>query len=204
MPIHGKAAHNGAFLVSIGNLVVNWANNESVFMAMLQVLIEGGKFSAAIIWHSQRTTLARLELIDRLCRDRVQDAQLRTDVNRAIASFKGLTRARNFYCHATYSYDSALKLDSATGVTFNQEDDPLNFETKRMDLATLNEIGFVSTELGKLNRALWDLVVRLQNALGGQRVTLPELLRALKSSPDDRPHSGTDGTPAEPQKPSPQ
>jgi len=64
IPIHGKAAHNTAFLVSIGSLVVNWGNNESVFMAMLQLLLIGGKHSAAIVWHSHRTTHARLELVD--------------------------------------------------------------------------------------------------------------------------------------------
>jgi hypothetical protein len=33
---------NGAFLLSIGNLIVNWANNQSVFLAMLQALVGGG------------------------------------------------------------------------------------------------------------------------------------------------------------------
>ncbi len=61
--IHGKAAHNAAFLTSIGSLVVNWANNESVFLAMIQVLVGGDKLTAAIVWHSHRTTHARLELV---------------------------------------------------------------------------------------------------------------------------------------------
>jgi hypothetical protein len=59
VPIHGKAAHNGAFLLSIGNLIVNWANNESVFLAMLQALAGGGAQTAAIIWHSHRTSNAK-------------------------------------------------------------------------------------------------------------------------------------------------
>jgi hypothetical protein len=175
VPIHGKAAHNMAFLVSIGNLIVNWANNESVFMAMLQALLAGGKLSAAIIWHSHRTTQARLELVSRLCREQVHDQALVQDIQGAISAFKKLSRTRNFYCHATYHYDRELNLSNASGTTLTQEGDPLAFEVKRMDVATLNEIGHVSTELGTLNRRLWVLVDRLQTSLGVQRVELPPL-----------------------------
>ena len=71
IPIHGKEAHNAAFLVSIGGLIVNWANNESVCIAMLQLLVNGGEQSATIIWHSHRTSNAKLELVHKLCRERI-------------------------------------------------------------------------------------------------------------------------------------
>jgi len=175
VPIHGKFAHNGAFLVAIGNLVVNWANNESVFLAMLQVLLSGGNHSAAIVWHSHRTTVSRLELVSRLCREQVKDKALVKEVTTAISRFKNLSRTRNFYCHATYHYDKELNLDSASGVTSTQEGDPLVFTEKQMDIAALNEISDVSTQLGEFNRHLWSLVERLQVELGVQRVKLPPL-----------------------------
>ena len=175
VPIHGKAAHNAAFLTAIGGLVINWANNESVFMAMLQVLLAGGEFSAAIVWHSHRTTQARLELVGRLCRERVKDKALLEDIQRAISAFKSLSRSRNFYCHAMYRYDAELCLADAAGTTLTQEGEPIAFDVKRMDIATLNEISHVSMELAQFNRRVWDLVGRLQTALGVQHVTLPQL-----------------------------
>lgn len=175
VPITGKAAHNAAFLTSIGSLVVNWANNESVFLAMLQLFLVGGKNSAAIVWQSLRTSNARLELVDRLCRERVKDTELLSEITEAISHFRGLSRIRNFYCHATYRYDSELNLDSVSSVTSPQEGHPLVSKTKRMDRATLNEIGHASIELMKFNRRLWVIVERLQIELGAHHVTLPIL-----------------------------
>jgi hypothetical protein len=192
VPIHGKAAHNAAFLTAIGGLVVNWSNNESVFLAMLQALLAGGKHSAAIVWYSHRTTNARLDLVYKLCREQVSNAQLLADLSKAIDTFKSLSRTRNFFCHATYDYDRNLHLMDATGVTSNQDGYPLNFVTKRMDRATLNEIGQVSLRLGELNRSLWTLVQGLQSALGVQRVNLPELLTEPRKTKDSPAHPDKD------------
>lgn len=175
VPIHGNAAHNSAFLVSIGNLVVNWANNESVFLALLQTLLAGGEQSAAIVWHSHRTTQARLELVSRLCREQIKDEELLEEVQRAIVGFKNLSRTRNFFCHAMYRYDEDLCLAEAAGTTLTQDGDPMKFEVKKMDRATLNEMGHITMELGEFNRRLWGLVDRVQTALGVQRVKLPQL-----------------------------
>lgn len=102
--IHGNAAHNAGILIAIGGLIVHWANNESVFLAMLQTLIAGGEQTAAIIWQSQKTSRPRLDLVGRLVREQVKDQQLIADIESAIARFGGLSRARNFYCHATYEH----------------------------------------------------------------------------------------------------
>lgn len=52
IPINGPVDHNAPFLCAIGGLVVNWANNESVFLAMMQALVQGDEYTAAIIWQS--------------------------------------------------------------------------------------------------------------------------------------------------------
>jgi hypothetical protein len=202
VPIHGKAAHNGAFLVAIGNLIINWANNESVFLAMLQLLVGGGRLTGAIIWNSQRTSNARVELVGKLCRERIEDCELLKDITDAINHFKTLSRTRNFYCHSTYNYSSELILSTVHGVTAPQEGAPISFKTKKMDLATLNEIGHVSVELSQLNRALWALVIRLQNSLG-LRLELPAALQTTESpNPSSRTRRGKGAKPQKPQTPS--
>ncbi len=140
VPIHGDMAHNTGFLLGIGGLVVNWANNESVFLAMLQALLGAKHRTVAIVWHSHRTTVGRLELISRLARDRIEDETLVADIDRAIIRFKGACRTRNFFCHATYDYDSEMRLQSAHGITLTQDGDPISFVYKPMEAATLNEI----------------------------------------------------------------
>jgi len=175
VPVHGSFAHNSAFLVSIGNLVVNWSNNESVFLAMLQILLPDNSRSAVMVWYSHRTTVARLDLVNRLCREQVKDETLLKDIHRAISTFKNFSRTRNFYCHATYTYDKELNLVLASGATLTQEGEPIIFDDKKLDIAALNEIGHVSTQLGDFNRHVWGLVERLQTALGVRRVNHPRL-----------------------------
>lgn len=199
VPIHGKADHNMAFHVSIGGLIINWSNNESVFLAMLQALVRGGPLSAAVIWHSHRTSIARIELVMRLCRERVKNGDLLEDLTKAAERFKNLSRTRNFYCHATYRYDSNLCLSHAQGITTLQEGKPISFEDKRMDRATLNEINRVSLDLGELNAALWSLVRRLHNEL---EVPLPEQLSPLaelKSDQGDQARPDAREAPEDPQ-----
>ena len=193
VPIHGKGAHNTGFLLAIGGLVVNWANNESVFLAMLQALIGEDKLSASIVWHSHRTTQSRLALVTRLVREQVKDATLVADIESAISQFKGFSRVRHFYCHATYTYDDDLCLRIASGASFPQDGEAIRFEDKMMDKATLNEITSASIKLAEFNRQTWQLVERLQASLGRQRVKLPALLSG--SPPDPKSHPPKDGPP---------
>lgn len=175
VPIMGNADHNSGFLIAIGGLVVNWANNESVFMALMQSLVSGGTHTATIIWHSLRTTQARMDLISKLAREQIRDEVLLKDLDKAIRDFKGLTGKRNFFCHSTYHYDKDLCLASVQGITLSQEGDPLRTDERRMDAAIANEIGTAIVELAKLNRRTWKLVARVENALGVQRVKFPPL-----------------------------
>lgn len=193
VPIVGSASHNLPWYAAIGGLVVNWANNESVFIAMLQTLIAGGPHSAAIVWHSLRTTRARLELVDRLCREQVKDEALLKDIQKAISQFVGFSKMRHFYCHALYQYDSELRLAVATGATTPQDGDPIVFDRRQLDPAAMNGIKDTIIKLVEFNRALWELVVRLQTALGVQRVNLPQLPPLQTANQDDPTHPETDG-----------
>jgi hypothetical protein len=193
--ILGNADFNMPFYLQIGNLVVSWANNESVFLAMLQVLLIGGEKAAAIVWNSHQNTRARLELVRKLCRERVTDTDLLAKIETAISNFAGHTRVRNFYCHAMYRYDDKLCLLDATGTKAQQEGNPIAFETKRMDHVSLNEITNTTVNLALFNRELWRLVEQLQTELGVQRVVPPPLPLALEASQDGLTRPETDGTP---------
>lgn len=170
LPIIGKAVHNNTFQSAIGGLVIAWSNNESVFLAILQALVGGSVYSAAIVWHSIRTTNARLDLISKLCREQIKDTEIISELDASIKAFKNLSSARNFYCHATYEYDADLFLISATGVTLNQESHPININKKRLERAVINEITHATLELARMNAGTWKLVARIDVALGERRV----------------------------------
>ena len=172
---------------------MNWSNNESVFLAMLQCLLKLDGLVVSIVWHSQRTSKARLDLIARLSRQQIQDTSLVEDIEDAISKFSGLSRTRNFFCHATYEYAQDLSLLTATSYSLANEGDPIRRDTKPMNLATLNEIGHASVQLAEFNRGLWKLVRRMEAALGVQR------LMPLGAPSDNRlpevPPSPTDTAP---------
>jgi hypothetical protein len=175
LTIVGDSAHNSGIQMAIGGLMIGWSNNESVFMAMLQCLIGGGTHSASIVWHSIRTTQARLDLIYKLSREQIKDQSLLDEMQVAIRNFKGLSGVRHFFAHATYGYSDDLKLASASSVTLTADGYPHKSERKVFDLATINEINHATLELAKINQRLWDLVIRVQDALEVRRITLPQL-----------------------------
>jgi hypothetical protein len=166
IPVSGDGEHNAGVFLALGGLIIHWANNESVFLAMLQALIHGDRENAGVIWHSQTNTRARLELVGRLTRQRVRDPQLIKDIMTALSQFRGFTNVRNFFCHATYLYDADGKIASANSVVTVSEGIPLRLETKTMHNGTLNEIADASLKLLEFNAHLWALVERLEGQLG--------------------------------------
>lgn len=177
--VYGDAAHNTAFVIAIGHLVINWANNESIFRAMLTALLredDPDSHRTEIVWFSLRNTQARLEIVWNLCRAEIKNESLLEDIGKALDHFRSLTDTRHFYCHAMYTYGPNKHLERALGVSLSRDGYPLRLTTKRFDSATLNEMQNVSTNLVKLNKKLWRLVTRLRDELGLPLQELPPQL----------------------------
>jgi hypothetical protein len=182
LPVHGPIDHNAGIYLAIGSLVVNWANNESIFLAMLQTVMGGDAPAGNIVWYSQRTTKARLDLLLRLCQSKIADKALLRDIRKAASQFRGFTRARNFYCHGLYRYDERLRLIEVVSVSISDEGEPLRPTQKPFTRATFNELADTINKLTTLNRDLWALVPRLASALGVPSPQVPSLLPALDSA----------------------
>lgn len=67
--VKGNTDHNLPFLVAIGQLVISWANNESLFLAVLQVLFRDSK-TAAITWASHKNSRTRLQFVQALVEEK--------------------------------------------------------------------------------------------------------------------------------------
>lgn len=179
--INGPADANAAFIMVIGQLIVNWANNESVFLAMLQnLLCSPTHHQAAIIWHSHKNTRARLQIIDALARDRISDQELLEDILRASGHFYTQTKIRNFYAHAIYLYDEDLALKGAQAFEISEKEPVVSESNKVFNKATLNEMVHTSIQLSEHNRHLWQIVFRIGECLGGQHAHIPEIVRQDK------------------------
>src|ERR1700726_2355013 len=57
----------------IGNLIVSWSNNESLFIYVLMILLDTDQASAAIVFATLNTTRARLDLIQRLAKIKLKE-----------------------------------------------------------------------------------------------------------------------------------
>lgn len=171
--ISGPGAHNQAFLTAIGQLVIAWANNESVFLGMLQVLLNESRSSAVIIWYSRTNTKSRLDLVWALVRRKIKNEDLVAEIEGAIQHFRTLSGTRNFYCHATYNYDDKFHLVSVSSGTMVRDGDPIRFVDKKMDRAALNELNNTFDCLNGLNVRLWGLVHQMKDELGVQMPELP-------------------------------
>lgn len=188
IPILGPIDHNAGPYMAIGGLMIAWSNNESVFMAMLQALVGDTAHTATLIWHSHRTSRARMELLDKLAREQLQKhPDLVSEIQWAIKAFKGLSRLRNYLAHATYHYDDQMRLHSTFGVAYNDDGAPLKAEQKLLDAATMNEIGHATIQLATLNAEFWALVPKIEQTLGVQRVKYPQQIGAGQPSPESRP-----------------
>jgi hypothetical protein len=166
LPVYGDAELNMRIYQAIGGLVINWGSDESVFLAMLQALLTGEKFSAIIVWLSFHNSANRLELVRRLTKQQVTDEALRDEIESAITEFEGCTKTRNFFCHAAYGQDDEGRLAIAHNMRLSDDTPPWVRDTSRpLDRANLQNVVETARRLADLNPVLWALVGRLEDAL---------------------------------------
>lgn len=76
-PVRSRAARPDALAVRLGQLVIDWSDNESLLLHVLTLLLETDEKSAAIVQSVLNTIDARLELVRRLAALKVADPSLR-------------------------------------------------------------------------------------------------------------------------------
>jgi len=165
LPIYGDADHNIGIYHAIGVLAITWASDESVFLALLQTLLDGNKNEALVIWFSHFNTASRLEVVSRLARQRIKDQPLLVDVLKALKEFGGHTRVRNFFLHAAYTSDSKGRLATAESITMSDTGLPARIDQRILGRETLNSVVESARQLSDLNSDLWHLVLRLEDLL---------------------------------------
>ena len=150
-------------LALIGNVVLNWSNNESLFIFVLMLLQKTDQVSAAILFATLNTTRARLDLIQRLARIKIKDKALSRELDHLIERFNDGTHVRNELNHCMYTVDSSGEISQTQSMRLVQTRGNLRFgETKPLDDARINEMIEAVREMARLNRAIWDFLPRLE------------------------------------------
>ena len=150
-------------LALIGNVVLNWSNNESLFIYVLMLLQKTDQASAAILFATLNTTRARLDLIQRLAQIKIKDKTLNKELDRLIERFNDGTHIRNEFNHCMYTVDGSGEISQTQSMRLVQTRGNLQFgETKPLDDARVNEMTEAVREMTRLNRDIWDFLPRLE------------------------------------------
>ena len=157
-------------LALIGNLIVSWSNNESLFISVLMLLLETDQSSAAIVFATLNTTRARLDLIQRLSKIKLKDEKLDKALSKLIDRFNRSTALRNEFNHCLYITDAAGQITHTQSMRIVESREHLQFGiSKPLDEARLKNMIEAAKEMSNINRGIWELLPQLQLHLQSQR-----------------------------------
>ena len=105
-----------AILTLIGNLVLSWSNNESMFIYVLMVLLEVDEVTAAVVFTTLNTTRARIDLVQRLAAIKLADRAAAQKLEKIVKRFNDLTRIRNEFNHSMYALNEAGEITGYMGL----------------------------------------------------------------------------------------
>jgi hypothetical protein len=163
---HGSANRRTFIMALIGNLVYSWANNESMFIYVLMLLMNTDEASAAIVFTTLNTTRARLDLVERLAKIKIKDKSIQKALERIITQFNELTKLRNEFNHCMYTLNERGEITHTHSIRMQEVKGKLQLGVvRKMDDARINDILAAIRDMTKLNREIWDFLPRLEGSL---------------------------------------
>jgi hypothetical protein len=166
-----KAARDTAvdrqnLMTLIGQLVFSWSNNESLLIYVLMLLLKTDERSAAVVFSTLNTTRARLDLVRRLSLLHLHDSAARAEVDKMIELFNDANRIRNEFMHAMYFVNEQGQITHTQTLRFIEKKGRVSFGDRQpIDAKRMRTLVDVDDRLRQLNRRLWDLLPRLQEAM---------------------------------------
>lgn len=165
-----SAKSRESILSLIGTLVFSWANNESVFIYVLMLLMRTEQSTAAIVFATLNTTRARLDLIQRLSKSQRIDKAVTADLDDLVGRFSKLTRIRNEFNHSMFILNEQGEFTHTQLMRIEESRGRMRFGARRdFDEARIQELRTAVSDLAKLNRDVWAFLPRLEEAMRPQR-----------------------------------
>jgi DNA integrity scanning protein DisA with diadenylate cyclase activity len=155
-----------AILTLIGNLVLSWSNNESMFIYVLMVRLEVDEVTAAVVFTTLNTTRARIDLVQRLAAIKLADRAAAQKLEKIVKRFNDLTRIRNEFNHSMYALNEAGEITHMNLIKVQENKGRLKFgERIEMDQARIDKMLAAIRDLKKLNREIWGFLPQLREAV---------------------------------------
>ena len=147
----------------IGNLILSWSNNESMFVYVLMILLRVDDVSAALVFTSLNTTRARLDLVRRLASLKIRDEAVASSLSRLLRRFDACTKVRNEFNHCVYNLDERGEIVTTHIMRIQEGQGRLSLGlTRAMDESRVRELRDVIRQLKRINRDLWALLPVLE------------------------------------------
>jgi hypothetical protein len=138
------------FKDALAALIIQWANCDTWLVRILALLFRIDYDRAHLIYASFTSSRARAELADRaaiMCLQHPRDVR---HLQKLLREFKGVTRTRNKFAHAQYTFTSQV-LTYMSWEYFGQHFDGTNaVEERVIDRNTLNELRQADHKAGRL------------------------------------------------------
>ncbi|WP_202396168.1 hypothetical protein [Stappia sediminis] len=179
------AEQRTTILSLIGSLVFSWSNNESLFIYVLNILLDSDEISAAIVFTTLNTTRARLDLIDRLAKVKIQDEDVAADLQRLIKRFNKASRTRNEFNHCLYMLGPEGDITHTQTLKLLEVRGQLKWgEIKPVDEQRLAQMKKSIEDLRALNRDIWAFLPRLHKACHSRLQPVPTAPQHFSSGED--------------------
>lgn len=157
------ADRQSRIMTLIGNLVLSWSNDESMFVYVLMLLLDVDDVSAAVVFTTLNTTRARLDLVRRLAAIKVTDKAVAQALTRLMRRFDACTKVRNEFNHCVYTLNGQGEIVSTHLMRIQEGAGRLSLGANRaMDEARIKEISDTLRQLKRLNRELWTFLPLLK------------------------------------------
>ena len=151
-------------MTSIGALSVAWSNTESILIYVMMVLLRTDDIAAALVYGTLNTARARSNLVTRLMQLRLDDDDLRAELEGLLKEMEACGRLRNDLQHAAYEFDAAGRPVRTRSMRAELSGKSLRFgRTRDIDPGRLEHIARTIKRLGEVNHALWDVLPRLES-----------------------------------------
>jgi hypothetical protein len=168
---HTSANRRTMILALIGNLVFAWANNESMLIYIIMLLMQTDQTSATIVFGTLNTTRARVDLIQRLAKAKITDRGIAKELDGLIKRFNDATKIRNEFNHCTFAINERGEITHTYTLRIQETKDRLQLGTlRKMDDRRIKELVDTFAKMKQLNRDLWSFLPRLESHMSRSTV----------------------------------
>lgn len=160
------AAERTRLLSLIGNLVFAWSNNESVFIYLIQILLDVDFPSAAVVFATLNSSRARLDLARRLAKMKIKDQATVRTLEKLIERFDACTKVRNEINHSIFQVNESGQITHANVLRVKETKTSVEYaEIRVIDAKRIKEIETTLKKLTALNHELWAFLPELEKKL---------------------------------------